>query len=257
MLVNCKTCGKEIGKGVKKCVHCGADQRNFFSKHKIITGIVALVIIGGIGSAMGSGGKSNTTQTPVSLMTATPVVAPAPKPVPVRQVAGVATDLGAGSFLGGKDVPVGLYDVTPSDGSGNFTVKSSGENLKINEVLGDAASLGVSKVRVNVSDGDAISLEGINKTHFEPVTIPFVTKVQAVSMYSGSWVVGEDVAAGRYVAAPTSGSGNFVVNATNGTAVVNEILGGDMGVKNVTINLTDGQTINVGGINQVDLTPAK
>ena len=46
MLVTCKSCGKELGKGVKKCVNCGADQRNFFVRHKILTGILALVIIG-------------------------------------------------------------------------------------------------------------------------------------------------------------------------------------------------------------------
>ncbi|MDS0527580.1 OB-fold putative lipoprotein [Clostridium sp. SHJSY1] len=59
-MVNCKACGKEIAKGVNKCVHCGKDQRNFFMKHKIITGILVLVIIGVIGSAMG-GNKNNTT----------------------------------------------------------------------------------------------------------------------------------------------------------------------------------------------------
>lgn len=51
-LVNCKACGKEIAKGVKKCPHCGKDQRNFFMKHKIITGILVLVILAGIGSAV-------------------------------------------------------------------------------------------------------------------------------------------------------------------------------------------------------------
>lgn len=59
-MVNCKACGKEIAKGVKKCVHCGKDQRNFFMKHKIITFILAIAILGGIGSAMG-GNKNGTT----------------------------------------------------------------------------------------------------------------------------------------------------------------------------------------------------
>ncbi|MFL0252886.1 OB-fold protein [Clostridium neuense] len=61
-LTSCKACGKEIAKGVKKCPHCGKDQRNFFMKHKIITVILALVILGGIGSAMG-GNKNATTST--------------------------------------------------------------------------------------------------------------------------------------------------------------------------------------------------
>ena len=52
MVVNCKMCGKEVCKGVKQCVHCGFDLRNFFGKHKIITSILAIAVIGGIGSTM-------------------------------------------------------------------------------------------------------------------------------------------------------------------------------------------------------------
>lgn len=61
-LTPCKSCGKEIAKGVKKCPHCGKDQRNFFMKHKIITGILALVVLGGIGNALG-GNDSSTPST--------------------------------------------------------------------------------------------------------------------------------------------------------------------------------------------------
>jgi uncharacterized protein (UPF0212 family) len=51
-LTNCKVCGKEIAKGVKKCPHCGADQRNWFMKHKILSGIIVIVVIAAINSAM-------------------------------------------------------------------------------------------------------------------------------------------------------------------------------------------------------------
>lgn len=44
MLVACKACGKEIGKGVKTCVNCGADQRGFIGRHKVLTGIVAFFV---------------------------------------------------------------------------------------------------------------------------------------------------------------------------------------------------------------------
>lgn len=49
-LTSCKVCGKELAKGVKKCTNCGKDQRNFFMKHKILTGFLILVIIASIGS---------------------------------------------------------------------------------------------------------------------------------------------------------------------------------------------------------------
>ena len=48
-LTNCKVCGKELSKGVKKCTNCGKDQRNFFVKHKILTAFLILVIFVSIG----------------------------------------------------------------------------------------------------------------------------------------------------------------------------------------------------------------
>lgn len=50
-MMNCKSCGKEISKGVK-CPNCGKDNRNFFMKHKIISSILGLVIIGSMGGCV-------------------------------------------------------------------------------------------------------------------------------------------------------------------------------------------------------------
>jgi len=50
-MTKCKACGKEIAKGVNKCVGCGKDQRNFFMRHKILTGIIVVAVIGIIGSS--------------------------------------------------------------------------------------------------------------------------------------------------------------------------------------------------------------
>lgn len=54
-LVKCKACGKEIAKSAK-CPGCGKDNRNFFAKHKILTAILAILIIAGIGGIFGSSG---------------------------------------------------------------------------------------------------------------------------------------------------------------------------------------------------------
>lgn len=62
LLCNCKACGKEVAKGVKKCPSCGKDQRNFFMKHKILTFIVAIFVLAGISGAMG-GDSSPTDET--------------------------------------------------------------------------------------------------------------------------------------------------------------------------------------------------
>ncbi|WP_347553256.1 DUF4352 domain-containing protein (plasmid) [Pseudalkalibacillus hwajinpoensis] len=61
-LVNCKACEKELAKGVKKCPNCGKDQRSFVMKHKIISFIGIIVIIGGISSALSGGSDEASTE---------------------------------------------------------------------------------------------------------------------------------------------------------------------------------------------------
>lgn len=62
-LINCKSCGKEVAKGSKSCPSCGRDNRSFFGKHKIITGMLAFVLIFAIASAMvGENDNGNSTE---------------------------------------------------------------------------------------------------------------------------------------------------------------------------------------------------
>lgn len=49
----CPKCGEEIQKSATVCKHCKVDLRNWLVKHKILTGILILVVIGIIGSASG------------------------------------------------------------------------------------------------------------------------------------------------------------------------------------------------------------
>lgn len=55
----CKSCKAEIPSDAKKCSHCGSDQRNFFMKHKILTGILAIIILGVVIGASSSGKSGN------------------------------------------------------------------------------------------------------------------------------------------------------------------------------------------------------
>lgn len=59
----CKECGNEVSsKGV--CPKCGKDQRNFFVKHKVITFLLVVIILGAIVGATGeNNNNNNTTQT--------------------------------------------------------------------------------------------------------------------------------------------------------------------------------------------------
>lgn len=41
----CKSCGKELDKSAKTCPSCGKDQRGFFGRHKILTGLLVIIIV--------------------------------------------------------------------------------------------------------------------------------------------------------------------------------------------------------------------
>jgi hypothetical protein len=57
----CKSCQREIDDKAKKCPYCQADQRNWFIRHPILTGIFGLVLFFIIVGAIGSSGSKNTT----------------------------------------------------------------------------------------------------------------------------------------------------------------------------------------------------
>lgn len=60
----CKECGTEISKSAKVCPKCGKDQRNFLQKHKVLSFVLAIVIIGVLGVAISDNGNNlNTTDT--------------------------------------------------------------------------------------------------------------------------------------------------------------------------------------------------
>jgi hypothetical protein len=61
MTKKCKSCVKDIDINAKKCPYCQADQRGWFKKHPILTGIFGLIVLFSIiGMAGGKGGSSST-----------------------------------------------------------------------------------------------------------------------------------------------------------------------------------------------------
>jgi hypothetical protein len=162
--------------------------------------------------------------------------------------------LGAGSFLGGTDVAPGLYDVTTGpDQSGTFIVNGTDS---YNEILDSSGTQGVPKIRVQISNSDQIQISGLSQVIFTPVSTPFVTSHSAVTLYAGTWSVGQDLGPGRYVATPGAGqSGNFIITSEG----INEVLGGDPsrgGVPSVTFNVQSGDVIEIIGLRQVTLAPS-
>lgn len=236
---------------------------NWFKKHKVLTVIIALFVFGIIVAATSNNKTPTTTNNSTSTSANTPAstsstkssTQPASKPA-TRQVKGTAVTLGAGTFTGGKDVAVGLYDVTGGAGqSGNFSVSGTDE---YNEILGTDQSMSeVPKVRVQISSGDQIQISGLSSVTFTPVTTPFSTAHATTNLYAGTFTVGQDIGAGRYVVTPGSGqSGNF---STTGSNEYNEILGSDKSldeVPSVSVSLSDGDVIALSGMSQVTFTPS-
>jgi hypothetical protein len=162
--------------------------------------------------------------------------------------------LGAGSFTGGTDVAPGLYDVTTGPGqSGNLIVKGKDP---YNEILNSSGTGGVPKIRVQISNGDRIHISRLSQIFFTPVSTPFLTTHSAVTLYAGTWTVGQDLGPGGYVATPGAGqSGIFIIRPEG----VNEILGGDPSLgemPNVNFNVQNGDVIEISGLGQVKLTPS-
>ncbi len=54
----CKACQKVIDAKAKKCPHCQTDQRNWFMRHKILTGIVGIIGLFIIVGVATSGGEN-------------------------------------------------------------------------------------------------------------------------------------------------------------------------------------------------------
>jgi hypothetical protein len=162
--------------------------------------------------------------------------------------------LGAGSFTGDTDVAPGLYDVTTGPGqSGNFIVNGTDS---YNEVLDSSGSQGVPKIRVQISSGDQIQISDLSQAFFTPVSTPFVTTHSAVTLYAGTWTVGQDLGPGRYVATSGAGqSGTFIIT-NEGVNVVLSSNPGRGAVSRVTFNVQNGDVIEISGLEQVTLEPS-
>ncbi|MBU3172759.1 Ltp family lipoprotein [Clostridium estertheticum] len=133
-LVNCKACQKEIAKGVNKCPSCGKDQRNFFGQHKILVGIVVVIVLGIIGSNMGNTPTkvaTTDTSTTVASTTETPT-APAKPTVPTEYISALAKAETYGTMMDMSKA--GIYDQLISSAGDKFSPKSAQyaiDNVKI------------------------------------------------------------------------------------------------------------------------------
>lgn len=158
------------------------------------------------------------------------------------------TTLNAGRFTVGTDIPAGRYVIT-GDGMGNFFIYDENGLPKVNEILDTSGELGVTSVTTNIVDGQEIEISGLDAVKFTPAETKASTTLSA-----GSWEVGLDIEAGRYDVTAPSGMGNFFIYNEMDLPATNEILDstGELGVKQITVTLEDGQRIEISGLNEVN-----
>ncbi|MDQ7095636.1 hypothetical protein REC12_18765 [Desulfosporosinus sp. PR] len=192
MMVNCKACDKEIAKGVKKCVHCGKDQRNFLGRHKIITGILAIIVLIIIVSAASGGDKSKTASAPAP----TPISSNATQPntstsTPTPPATPSVKTYSAGMYKIGTDMPAGEYVLIADDTAYFQTTRDSTGSL--DSII--ANDNFVNQSIITVKDGQYLTIRGCKAYAFKDSP-----QVQPVDGFlpEGMYKVGFGLSPGEY-----------------------------------------------------------
>jgi|GEM_PF-2677771 len=112
----------------------------------------------------------------------------------------------------------------------------------------------------NVSNNESSNKKNNDETKKDENKDVYVNTAEAAELFTGEFIVGQDVKAGRYDITCEDGSGNFFVY-DGGLPVVNEILTSsleksfNLGVTKIQYDFKDGQKIVISGINKAILTP--
>lgn len=123
----CKSCQSEIDDKAKKCPKCQADQRNWFAKHKILTGILVILLIVIISSSSGNknkGTNTDTTQGSNNKTTQTESIGKIGEAVNANDLSFTVTDISKAKSLGNS------YSKKEAQGTFNvitLTIKNTGK----------------------------------------------------------------------------------------------------------------------------------
>lgn len=196
---------------------------NLKLKKLLIAGLIALPVYGCAGTASSDNSTAEDTEK---------VSEPAAQPETQPEVEEYTTDLTAGFYTGGIDIPVGDYDVTLVSGSGNVICNNS--DKPVNEVFGTDKSfdeiesfngVGIEKgsvlqilgaVKVKITSKDAQVSSMVPRT---------MNKDKSVTLSSGNYTAGTDFPAGTYDVVATEGAGNVIsTDSDHSEYDINEIL---------------------------------
>lgn len=125
----CKSCKSDIDAKATKCPHCQADQRGWFRRHPILTGLLVLFVIGIVGAIAGSGGSDKSTSQSTSQTTSAESKPAEPMKTTAREIADAfdANQVAAEKEWGGKYVEFSAVVSNITDSGLSFSSVASKE----------------------------------------------------------------------------------------------------------------------------------
>lgn len=175
----CKGCKQEISSSAKKCPNCGKDQRNWFMRHKILTFIAVIGVIGII-SAIGGGHNKSTI----------------PQPNSNKTIGTKTAKYSDGKYLVGKDIQSGLYKVTLTDKitKMGYVERSKDLNMEVDSIIANIILTGNGYVEILPTDV-AVKLQGVK---IEPIKLEDIKPNIKKEISDGIYLVSYDIAPGTY-----------------------------------------------------------
>jgi hypothetical protein len=193
----CKSCQKEIDNKAKKCPYCQTDQRNWFRRHPILTGILVLVVIGIIGSARGANKNTNsTTNNSSSTASSKTQQTEQNQPTPTTDP---NPNFGDGTHVVGKDIQPGTYR-TRTGSSGCYYSRLSGFSGELSEIITNENTDYPAVIAIGATD------KGFKSSRCGKWTQDLSQITNSTTTFNdGVYIVGTDIQPGTY---KSSGQGS-------------------------------------------------
>lgn len=252
-LKKCDACGHDIAKDAKKCPHCGKDNRNFFMKHKIISAILVIFVLGILASALNgtdstedakkepdttnpvTDNTSNDAKNPATNNTGNDTTAQEPTITkeaitkePTTTTAPSIPTYSDGTYLVNKDIPSGLYKVTLKDTimKMGYIERSSDVTMEMDSIIANIILTGDGYVELLDTDM-AVKLQGVE---IQPIDIKTLKPNIQTEVEDGIYLIGYDLAPGTYKVEVTDTTTNigYVERSKSVAMGMNDIIANEL-----------------------------
>lgn len=174
------------------------DKKNFFMRHKILTTIFVLIILGSVISSMGKDKDKTTPSTENTKKTETvkEETKVTTKPEVTKAAEPEVTKYSDGKYLVGKDIQSGLYKVTLTDSMTKmgYVERSKDINMEVDSIIANIILTGNGYVEILDSDV-AVKLQGVE---INPIDIKKLKPDIKEEVSDGIYLINYDLKPGTY-----------------------------------------------------------